>query len=315
MQISYWHESRQALGGDVTVVLAAEASFDVSGLREFWRQVFIFERQFSRFLPDSELTRCNNQAGAPTVVSDEFRQLLQASLSMAKLTSGLYNPFILPALQRGGYVQSAVPAYAHEPVADYRARSVVNPSRLELRGNTVNIPYGTALDMGGCGKGYLADQLAALLRTLPAVRGFWVSLSGDMVTEGLDADGQPWATELQSARDLAASAPYSIQGEGRALGIATSGTFPRPGQQSTLRKHHIIDPRTGQPADTDIQLATVIAPTALLADVLASCAVIVGSNQASELLKSAGALGAILQTKRGTTTWGRFIHAKKESLV
>jgi thiamine biosynthesis lipoprotein len=305
--LTQYFETKQALGGDVTMVLVAEDDAPVAiWLAQLWRQVYTFERQFSRFLPSSELSELNRQAGVRVSVSPEFRELLIASKQLSEQTRGLYNPFILPALQRAGYTHSALPGYEQDSFEDHRRRSVVTADRLEITTKTVSIPYGTALDMGGCGKGYLADQLAATLAKLP-LTGFWVSLSGDLVTSGTDAAGEPWRTTVQSfgAQD---TADYEVRGNGQTLGIATSGTFQRANQTLPGKTaHHIIDPRTQQPAETDVCLATIVARSGVQADVLASCAVILGSKQAPAFLKQQGVKGYYLQTDNEALRFGKTI--------
>lgn len=289
-----YHESRQALGGNTTIVVTAEHEFSGSDFAELWRKVYQFERQFSRFLPESELSQFNRRAGLDTPISQEFATLLQSAQQLSQRTNGLYNPFILPAVQRTGYVQSALDGYEDDVAPDYRMRSSSEANRLQVKANIATIPYGTAIDMGGCGKGYLADMLAKELRAL-SLPGFWVSLSGDMATYGIDANEQPWQTGVQDAQAKHAI-PYIISATGRQLGIATSGTLRRKNQHLKAGAHHIIDPRSGQPADTDIRLATVVTHRAIDADVFASCAVIVGSEQAPALLRELGVLGFVLQT-------------------
>ncbi len=315
VQIVLRHDTKQALGGDVTVVLAVDARRIVEPVfRRIWEQVFGFERQFSRFLPDSELSQFNRGAGVRQDISEAFATLLTASQAMSQATDGLHNPFILPAVQRAGYLDSAVAGYRADKSDDFRDRAVVSADHLQLETNRqATIPYGTALDLGGCGKGYLADAIADELDRADLV-GYWVSLSGDMVTCGFDEQGQPWETGIVSARTPQAESPAYVAGNGERLHIATSGTFLRPGQ-AKLRGHHLIDPRTGQAAQTDIKLATVIAPSAILADVLASAATIIGNQQAIPYLKSRGALGAVIQTARRDYTYGTHVQTRASRQV
>lgn len=291
-------ETKQALGGDATIVLTIGNGDDTQRIfDEVWRQTFTFERQFSRFIPESVLSQFNRKAGLAIPISSEFKDILKDAIDMSTRTDGLYNPFILPALQRAGYRRSAMPGYENDTYEDYSSHQVVGTDQLVLKGDTAIIPRGTALDLGGCGKGYLADQLAAFLDRQD-LAGYWVSLSGDMVTSGVDEHGNPWHTNVQSAAPSAKLAGWQVVSMGQRLGIATSGTFRRD-NHSTLKAHHIINPLTLLPAETDILLATIVAKNALEADVLASCAVMVGSRQAPDFLHKQGILAALLQTTTG----------------
>ena len=304
MQIVIRHDTKHALGGDVTLVLVVDARRAVETVfQRIWQKVFQFERQFSRFLPDSELSQFNRNAGLHLSISEDFAALLAASQALSQATDGLYNPFVLPAIQRAGYLDSAVGRYTTAASDDFRDRAVVSADHLQLETDRhATIPYGTALDMGGCGKGYLADAIANELDQA-GLQGYWVSLSGDMVTCGFDELGKPWKTAIVSARTPQAESLSYVTGYGERLHIATSGTFPRPGQVK-LQGHHLIDPRTGQAAKTDIKLVTVVATSAMAADVLASCAVITGSQQAIPFLKTKAALGACIQTAKRDYSYG-----------
>lgn len=296
-------QTKLALGCDVTLVVVTglpQAEVD-EVFRQLWLTIYKFERRFSRFIPSSELSMFNKKAGTTNKISDEFRQLLLTSKELANKTNGLYNPFILPALHRVGYKQSLIDSYDQDAQDDYSSRAVVDPSSLEIGDDWAMIPYGTALDMGGCGKGYLADQLA----TLPFVNqleGYWFSLGGDVVGAGNDEAGKVWNIYIQPAPGTIKEPQYFIQGQKSGFAIATSGTNVRRGTTPEGEWHHIIDPRTCKPAVTDTRLATVVCKTAVEADVLASCAIILGSKQALGYLKKWGSISAHIEFENSQST-------------
>ncbi len=256
-----------------------------------WRDIFIFERRFSRFLPGSELSLLNRNAGAKHGVSPEFRLLLVAARDSAQQSGGLYNPFILPALQAAGYRHSRVPGHEHDTVDDHSHKVIATIDQLEIGDDWVRIPYGTALDLGGCGKGYLATQLQ---RSLPDyITGYWLSLGGDIAVGGHDAHGEPWAVGVQNADPQATDVGTLVVTE--PCGIATSGTTVHKGKTAGKTWHHLVDPRTNAPAKTDVELATVCDPSPLRADVLASCAIILGSERGIQFLQEQNVRAAVLQ--------------------
>lgn len=295
-------ETKPALGGDATITLVGDSKLDFINLfSHLWQDVFLFERRFSRFLPGSELSAFNRRAGVKQYVSPEFKELLEASIRMSKLSDGVYNPFILPALQRAGYKNSAMPGYENDLVDDHSNKRVVEASKLQLKDNMASIPYGTAIDMGGCGKGYLADKLADKLDHENLV-GYWISLSGDMVVAGLDEKRKSWQVNIQSANSATKTLKNTVKNNGKRLGITTSGTFRRHNQQGSKKKwHHLIDPRTGKPAETDILLVTIVDKSCLHADVYASCAAVVGSKRAKDYLIKRGVEAACIQTTNRTS--------------
>lgn len=284
-----------ALGSKTGLSLVGGAtSLEVEKIyHELWQSIFRFERQFSRFLPGSELSTFNRNASTKQFISQEFRALLVTARDLATETKGLYNPFILPALQKSGYKHSRVPGYENDKVDDHSNKSVVSIDHLEIGDDWARIPYGTALDLGGCGKGYIADQIK---QSLPStITGYWLSFGGDIAVGGRDDHALPWKVYIQSA-----DAPDKNIGAVLAdcdCGVATSGTIVHRGKAKGKMWHHIIDPRTCKTADTDVLLATVWDKLSVRADVLASCAVILGEKQGLAFLKSVGVKGALIQWK------------------
>lgn len=306
-------QTHKALGCDVTLAIYSNPVHHQIDLifADLWRQVFSFEKQFSRFLPMSELSVFNRAAGQKTPITPEFKKLLECAKYFGEKTGGLYNPFILPALQRAGYKQSAAEGYEKDEQEDHSDKRVVDVKFLEIGDTWASIPYGTALDLGGCGKGYLADQLGEYLRE-QKVEGYWLSLGGDIATYGLDELGETQKLNIQDASDLTKIINYQVECPEQSFGAASSGTFRRLSQIDGKDWHHIIDPITLRPAVTDIKLVTVCADSTVQADVLASCAVILGSSKANKFLKQQGVESALIQfeNRRGeieTTSFGKHI--------
>jgi len=311
MHLAQHTQSQEALGGTATIGVVMDAAQDSSELfQNLWIQTFRFERQFSRFLPSSELSQFNAQSGVKVPISTEFADILHTAQRLAEQTKGLFNPFILPALQRTGYHSSAVAKYADDPAPDYTARQVVQPTKLELGDDWARIPHGTAIDLGGCGKGYLADLLGQYLRA-QGVAGYWIEFSGDIATYGTDEKGQNFTISVKNATKQG-TLEELIVCPTTPFGIATSGTFQRVSQVGTMRGHHIINPETGKPAETDVLLATICAGSAVDSDVLASCAIIVGSKLAPDMLRECKAVSWILQTTKKRLVHGAHIKKSKQ---
>lgn len=298
MRLTRYFQTKLALGGDITIEIVSQddaAAVDTL-FADLWRVVFSFERSFSRFIPKSELTQLNRLAGLRFEITTEFENLLRTAKGLSQQTGGLYNPFILPALQQAGYRRSAVPGYENDAVDDYSRRRMATIDELKIGKNWAEIPTNTALDIGGCGKGYLADKLSEMLISL-GENNFRLSLGGDIATCGADENGNNWLINIQDANNLSGSLEQMIKCPVERFAIATSGTFRRKTQAAGWDWHHIIDPISLRPANTDIRLATVCSGSAVEADVLASCAVIVGSVKALAFLREHNASSALLQAQ------------------
>jgi len=301
------YQTRIVLGSSATLTLITDASrAEVNKLfRTLWLELFLFEKRFSRFLPASELSQFNRAAGVKQSISPEFRDILSASRELAVQSDGLYNPFILPALQRAGYVQSMVAAHSKDVVDNYSNRSVAPAKLLEVGNNWARIPYGSAIDLGGSGKGYAADLLADITDTFSAIQGYWFSLGGDVAASGLDENGDPWIIEIEDTVGTRGGSAGQViaRGDSR-YAVATSSVLRRRGIKGKAW-HHIIDPRTGQPAATSTVTASIYAQTCLLADVLAKCAILLAPKEVKAYTQARGGLGGLLQdSSKKLTAWG-----------
>jgi thiamine biosynthesis lipoprotein len=239
------------------------------------------EARLSRFLPDSELSRLNLHSGVPVRVSRELFRVVRLAALLHRRTRGTFDPAILPALEAAGYDRSfqlvqpcaAAPA---SPVGRPRSFKAV---RLRAAGRLVALPAGMRLDLGGIGKGYAVDRAVAVMA--PA-RNYLVDAGGDIFAAGSSPAGAGWtvsvADPFSPERDVAL---LRLQDEA----LATSTTAVRRWQRGGSWQHHLIDPRTGRPAATDIVSASVVARTTAEAEVFAKCALIRGSEQGLRFLE------------------------------
>jgi thiamine biosynthesis lipoprotein len=157
---------------------------------------------------------------------------------------------------------------------------------------TILAPEGAGIDLGGIGKGRAVDRLAAILGTPCLVNG-----GGDIVAAGRPHDGSAWLVGVEDPRaperDLTVFAVND-------RGIATSSRLRRVWQQGEHRLNHLIDPRTGRPSSSDVVQATVIAPTALLADYHAKVALLLGAGRGLAYLNREPDVEGLLVLTEGT---------------
>ncbi|HEY1012734.1 MAG TPA: FAD:protein FMN transferase [Herpetosiphonaceae bacterium] len=232
-----------------------------------------WERQLSRFRPDSALARLNRD-GSISQAPDALWEVVGLALRLAERSDGLLTPTILPALIAHGYdrpfdqLAGAVAPGAgldatagHPLVGDWRA------IRLDPATRSIALPAGVALDLGGCAKGWAADQA---MRRLAEAGPALVDAGGDVAISGptAGADGTParWPIAIADPRRPEADLALLML---RGGGVATSGSDYRRWRSEAGWQHHLIDPRTGRPADTDLLSATVIAPDVLQAEAAA----------------------------------------------
>lgn len=231
------------------------------------------ERRWSRFRDTSEISWLNRNAGRSALVSDSTVGLLRRAMYAASRTEGLFDPFMLEELEALGYDQSH--AEVREAIADATNEVLVDQTCL------VELPAGHHIDPGGVGKGYACDVVAQQLLSEGADDAI-VALGGDLRIVAAEP-GFIAEVEIQDPWDRAAVVGTIWIGPGA---VATSSTLWRRWLDSDgLQRHHLLDPRTRQPADTDLAAATVIAGETWWAEALAKAVVIGGSEMGVALLE------------------------------
>mgnify|MGYP001303888493 CR=1 FL=1 len=251
--------------------------------REIRQRVADFEDRFSRFRPTSELSQLNARAGEAVRVSPEMLSLLRQARTIWDQTGGIVDPLIGNDLVAAGYHRSFDQLQQSPAPKNRPARVDLVFGNVEISDDgLVTLPAQTMLDLGGIGKGYLADQLAAFISE--HTKDFWISLGGDIFVSGRMPDGKPWPIAIQDQQHLDRDA-LVVQLPYASYGIATSSTQARRGTANGKTWHHLIDPRTNEPAVTNLLGATVIAPTTLQADVAAKTVVIRGQESGHPWLK------------------------------
>ncbi len=279
-----------------TSVLMALEGQGVSGGDEGLRRTQAFieecERRFSRFLPDSEVCRLNSNAGHWCLISIELMDLLTVSKTYHLETGGLFDPSVLPDLKRAGYDVSMDEIRKRGDVpsapATKKSRPAFDAIQLDPLRSRARLPEGMEIDLGGIAKGWIVQEAAerlALYGTAAAV-----SAGGDMFFAGMPADGSKWQVQIEDPRDPARTAACLEVGEGA---VVTSSTMKRTWSQNGQQRHHIIDPRTGEPAWPEWASVTVIAPRADLAEAYAKAFLIGGQRAATALLLQQPQIAAI----------------------
>lgn len=293
----------RAMGSQIVVLLDVEATPEAAVLLDAVPGWFAeWEQCLSRFRPASELAHLNRKAGQWVPVSPVLWDVLQHALAAARASAGLVTPALLDALEMAGYDRSfeyLLPAGASAPhPATIGSRR--NPDddwqaiELDPRTHSIRVPADMPLDLGGIAKGWAAQQ--ALQRL--AVHGpVLVNVGGDIAVSGPWRDGTRWPIGVMDPLAPEQQLDVLMVATG---GVATSGREYRRWQLNGVWQHHILDPRTRQPAATDVLSATIIAPSACEAEMAAKVTLILGSGAGLDWLEERTALAGLLVLEDGT---------------
>lgn len=273
-----------AMGTTARVLLTGAA--DAGVLHEMEAEVERLEGLWSRFRPDSDLCRVNEGAGRPVDVDRLTADLVSLATGWWWATGGLFDPTVLRAVQQSGYSRSFElgPTQISGPTSPAPGPGEVV---VDDPAGTVVVPPGVGLDLGGIGKGAAADHLAEA-RLCP---GGLVDLGGDLRVWGPPPDRAPgWAVAVEDLRDGSTLAVLGLA-EGA---VATSSVLRRAWTSQGRRQHHLIDPRTGSPAQGEVATVTVVAGLAAGAEVLAKAALVSGSVSSAVAVLEAHAVAGLV---------------------
>jgi thiamine biosynthesis lipoprotein len=294
------------------------------------------EGLWSRFRPDSDISRLNTAGGRPVAIAEETAALLELCRVATARTGGRFDPLVLPELIDAGYDRSfelvaasdddrhrrRAPARAHRwrraperktdpdlaPVAPDVVRaarptdgrpSMSRDMTNDLITGTAALGAGAAIDVGGIGKGRAADLVAAALVRLGATAAC-VNLGGDLRVTGTVPGGTGLLVAIEDPFGGEDLAVWSVH-DGA---VATSSCLRRRWQRDGEDRHHLIDPTTGRPASTDVVACSVVAPTGAWADVLAKAVLLAPEDDAAALLADSGAAALVIHGGGRITTLG-----------
>jgi FAD:protein FMN transferase len=275
-----WIEFR-AMNTDV--LMAAAGPLAKEGMQAAREYIEAGERRFSRFQQESELSQLNRSAGQWFNASPQMMDLLQKARHFFDVTNGLFDPSVLPDLIRIGYDHSMDEIRAENGIVSSAAserKPKVDFREMELdpNSNRVRLPIDMQLDFGGIAKGWIVDQAVTLLSRYSDACA--VNAGGDMRFIGHSPIGLGWPVELEDPRDPSESIARLTVTNGA---VATSSLAKRTWKQGEKSRHHLIDPRTGEPAQSDWLCATVIADETVTAEVFAKALLISGPAEVEKL--------------------------------
>lgn len=249
-----------------------------------------FHALLNRFDESSDIGRINGAKGRPTRVSPHTIVLLTAGIGISEQSGGAFNLCIGP-LTRLWDFKSATPRIPNREEVDI-ARGLCDWHAVHIEDDTVTLPEGMDIDVGGIAKGYITDQVAAFLRA-EGVEHALLNFGGNIVAIGPRPDGEPWRIGLQTPGGEIGRAHWgvvSIQDES----IVTSATYARHFEIDGEHYHHILDPRTGYPVKNKLHAVTARGKESLFADGVSTACFVMGAQEGANLAAGYGIETAFL---------------------
>lgn len=251
------------------------------------------EAELSRFRPDSGLSRLNAAAGlGPQTVSPLLWTALNRAVEAARQTLGLFDPTVLDLLRAAGYDRSFELLDSSSDTLGPSAKPSCGWHQIRFYDSVgqVELPAGVGIDLGGIAKGWTVDRVAVSLATHGPVL---VDAGGDIRAIGMPG-GEPWPVAVQDPFDETRDCAVLALNGGA---VATSSIGRRRWQRNGQTMHHLIDPRTGQPSDSDLHTVTVLADTAEEAEVSAKTVLMLGTQAGASWLKRRDLRGLLIDRR------------------
>jgi thiamine biosynthesis lipoprotein len=283
--------------GTIVSITAVSSDRDIAreAIKAGFHEIKRLERMLSTWLPDSELSQVNAEAGIrPVTVSQETYELILHALRITDLTEGGFNIAIGPAVEAWSVTERQdIPGA--EDLARLKALVDWREIQMDAEAHTIFLPKaGMRIDVGGIGKGYAADRAIEVMKKAGAQGGV-VALSGDIKVFGTLPEGQEFPAGIRHPRDdHAILAMIMLKDQA----ISTAGDYERYFERDGIRYHHILDPSTLQPA-RECQSVTVIAADGITADGLDTGIFVMGREKGMDLVERLPGVGAVIIDHEG----------------
>ena len=286
----------RAMGCEMIAILDHESESALDILKEVPDWFEEWEQSLSRFRLSSELSHVNRTFDQPIEVSQTFWDVFQNARWAYEFSDGLVSPTLLDAVIDAGYDRPFDELYPYQtnssaPVLfKSHALSMVITDQAA---HTITLPQGVRLDFGGIAKGWAAHQTVERLQEYgPCL----MNAGGDIAISGPQADGSLWP--------IGVSDPFETGTDLEVLhlkrsGVASSGKDRRYWNQNGVFRHHIIDPFTGLPAETNLLRVTVVAPSVMEAEAAAKTAFISGLEKGLAWIESQPSFESVMILENG----------------
>ena len=257
---------------------------------ELFSRLHEIEDEFSVNKATSEVSKVNDAAGDhPVAVTGDVLYVIKEALQYAKISNGAFDPTIGPLVKLWGINtdHARVPSQREIdgalPLVNWRDVVITGDSSAD--GGTVFLKKrGMSIDLGGIAKGYAADEMTRIFKSHGVVRAV-VDLGGNIYMYGTKKDNAPWKVGVKDPDDDEGTPALVLSLVGNTT-VVTSGVYERYFIQDGIRYHHILDTKTGFPAQSGTLSSTIITDSSIDADALSTIAFILGKKDFADFVSS-----------------------------
>lgn len=276
-----------------TVVTATLYGAEDGLMDEIWAACDRYEKLLSKTIAGSDVDRINHAGGETVTVDPETWEILRRAREISQMTGGAFAVTIAPLTAMWDFTGGTQRMPSDEE--RLAALPLVDDSAIQLgENNTVTLPAGMEIDLGGIAKGYIADKVAEITRGRAS--GAVLSLGGNVYVLGSKPDGTVFNVGIQDPDGGSGSALAVVSTTD--ISVVTSGIYERQFVKDGVTYHHILDPENGLPSQSDLASVTIVAKSSMDADALATACIVLGREKAMQLLTEQGVEGVLITRDR-----------------
>ena len=286
--------TRQLFAMDTVMSFTAYGKNSEQAVDAAVKEVQRLDELLSTGNPDSEVSAINTKGSG--TLSDDTKTILTEAMEIYRETDGLFDVTIYPLMQLWGFPTQEYHVPTESELQEALAK--VDASQIVIEGDQVMLGTGQQMDLGGIAKGYTSARIMEIYREYGITSGM-VSLGGNVQTLGTRPDGKDWNIGIQNPDGQQGSLLAALPVENKA--VITSGGYERYFEEDGNTYIHILNPKTGCPADSGLVSVSIISENGMLADALSTSLYLMGEEKAAEYWRThADAFDMILEDKDGT---------------
>jgi len=232
---------------------------------------------------DAELYAVNHRTSQSMEISDELADCIAAGLKYSQMSEGAFDITILPVKDLWNFESEDHKGIVPDQADIAEALKKVDYRKVHLDGNTISFDSpDTEIDLGGIAKGYISGKLCEYLES-EGCRAALINLGGNVRAIGTKPDGTDWTVGIQTPFDDRGTVLTTVSTADDS--VISSGIYERYFKKDGKIYHHILDPRTGYPAETDLNQVTVLGEDDAAGDALATIGIVLGQEGMKDFLQ------------------------------
>ncbi|MBQ3054095.1 MAG: FAD:protein FMN transferase [Clostridia bacterium] len=280
---------------DTDIVIRGEGNNMDLATRDILKMIDNLDANMNASNVNGNLYKLNNEGGTVSFDSDTIK-VLEVAEDIKIKSNGAFNVAIRPLVELWGFNGNYRKVPTDTDIAD--TLSVIASTQIKREGNKVSITPKGKIDLSGIAKGYASDKASEILKEYDVDFAI-LDFGGNIMTYGQKPDGSPFKISIDDGKE-GVFATLSI----KSGAVITSGEYQRYFEENGKKYHHILDPKTGFPAENGLVSVTILSDSGVLADALSTACFVLGAEDGINLAKDCQVKAVLLDKNKNVYTVG-----------